>query len=697
MKPNADMITKILHNFRVNGKFDQDRLIIGRGVDEQLQLMIQEGSEGVATLTFDNKTFYRRPDLDKYLVDGCTLAYGDTLTGNPTATLYRGSETWCGENWFDPEMQIGNDTPTWEATGGTADSPEGTTWGSIYDSEKTLVSTYTVTGGSDPIGIRYTPSVAGERTFTILGTTDHPVFDETVTLYPYEKPVNDFTNSWVLAEEDVIWISDKFTDPDFPNTRYIMYIGGAGGPMPNQWRVHTIGSSDTGIYGVDWNNATNTPDFLGAQENVTWSNGEASAYPSSPSDWSTSGYQGVQPASFSMTNTEGSDPKLEYTNDGTTWYPFGGTGSAGITYEPIEFTGSDLQDDGTIHIQHNFNDKNVLCLGYTPQPKEIEYLDNQIVLDYSDQNSSNFTGAVWFVNSAQSMLVTPETPEPRNLPENLTSNTSDTNWSLTRSVVNSSNPNEGVESEDPEMFQMFDHDESTGCTFSGSAGALYRWNRSDLTPIKPEKLYIKQGDFLDLGAVADGMILFVYASNTIVTSPYDTGSLTEIANHVGGAAGNIEIDLSSNNQSYIYWYVMMVNAESGTIYEISEDPLGGGVIDPEEPSGSVVLPDPSIRISGCGIKEANGDYSVIPGQYWDQYVDATYLQNHTIVQLWTNGTGVLETNGAEPYIYPVGSDPSKVDPWYAGVVSTDPNDPLTVSVWITLDNGITPVPTLEAI
>lgn len=109
---------------------------------------------------------------------------------------------------------------------------------------------------------------------------------------------------------------------------------------------------------------------------------------------------------------EGSDPKLEYTNDGTTWYPFGGQGSVNLTYEPIEFTGSDLQNDGTIHIQHNFNDKNVLCLGCTPQPKEITYLDNKIVLDYSDQNNSNFTGAVWFVNSKQSMLPTvPEEPE----------------------------------------------------------------------------------------------------------------------------------------------------------------------------------------------------------------------------------------------------------------------------------------------
>lgn len=102
---------------------------------------------------------------------------------------------------------------------------------------------------------------------------------------------------------------------------------------------------------------------------------------------------------------EGSDPKLEYTNDGTTWYPFGGTGFAGIIYEPIEFTGSDLKNDGTLHIQHNFNNKNVLCLGCTPQPKEITYLDNEIVLDYSDQNSSNLSGAVWFINSQQSMLV----------------------------------------------------------------------------------------------------------------------------------------------------------------------------------------------------------------------------------------------------------------------------------------------------
>lgn len=105
----------------------------------------------------------------------------------------------------------------------------------------------------------------------------------------------------------------------------------------------------------------------------------------------------------------GSNPKLEYTNDGNTWHGFGEQGTVDLTYEPIEFDQSYLSSDGKITIQHDFNDKNVLCLGYTPQPKEIEYLDNQLVLDYSDQNGSNFSGAVWFVNSKQDMLSTDHT------------------------------------------------------------------------------------------------------------------------------------------------------------------------------------------------------------------------------------------------------------------------------------------------
>lgn len=94
---------------------------------------------------------------------------------------------------------------------------------------------------------------------------------------------------------------------------------------------------------------------------------------------------------------------IEYTDDGTMWHNIGMEKDA--TYEPILFTQSDLQNDGCIKIQHNFNNPNVLCLGYCPQPKEITYLDNELVLDYSDQNSSNLSGAVWFINSQQSMLV----------------------------------------------------------------------------------------------------------------------------------------------------------------------------------------------------------------------------------------------------------------------------------------------------
>lgn len=105
----------------------------------------------------------------------------------------------------------------------------------------------------------------------------------------------------------------------------------------------------------------------------------------------------------------GSNPNIEYTNDGNTWHGFGEQGTVDLTYEPIEFNASHLSGDGKITIQHNFNNKNVLCLGYTPQPKEIEYLDNQLVLDYSDQNEENLTGSVWFVNSLQSMLIQPYT------------------------------------------------------------------------------------------------------------------------------------------------------------------------------------------------------------------------------------------------------------------------------------------------
>lgn len=536
MKPNADMITKVLHNFRVNGKFDQDQLIIGRGVDEQLQLMI-----------------------------------------------------------------------------------------------------------SDTVGIRYTPKVTGERTFTILGTTDHPVFDETVTLYPYSKPVNDFTNSWVLADEDVIWISDKFTDPDFPNTRYIMYIGGAGGPNPNQWRVHTIGSSDTGIYGVDWNNASNTPDFLGAQENVTWSNGEASAYPSSPSDWSTSGYQGVQPTSFSMTNTEGSDPKLEYTNNGTTWYEFGRQGSVSLTYEPIEFNASHLSNDGKITIQHNFNDKNVLCLGCTPQPKEIEYLDNQIVLDYSDQNSSNFTGAVWFINSQQSML----TGGP-----------------------------------DPSQFSMVFCDTPIGSTSTYS------------------ELQLKPGTIFRLVKDTPGTDL--NSRKWVGETNRSTGSTYTIVHrdsddrwvfNVKGSDGTTQNDfvVATTSGHANPWDVpkweFQPDSELGVFY--------GQLFQPIDLTKLV------FRITDAGEPLLIGDYVEVPTTAWSQYASTKFTPDRTITHIYTNveyGDYVVEGNSVEPYIYHTTNSPGNpcTQPFYKGKVFTDSNDPLSVTAWEVV-NCVNPLPTLAVI
>lgn len=299
MKPNADMITKILSDLRVNGKVAQDRLLIGKGSDE--------------VLTF----------------------------------------------------------------------------------------------GSGNLKVRYTPQVTGGRTFTVLGSSNHDVYDEVVVLKPYPKPSNSFIAQWVLPASDTIWISDNLQDPNYSSWRLIMFVGrtnAASGNVPTRWALKTV-VNGSGAYGIDWA-TSNVQDFLGVDTNITWSNGEASSYPTSVNDWSTDGAQAKQPEQFSMSNVEGSIQKLEYTTDGSTWHALGEASSgATVVYEPIEFDQTYLDSTGKLHIQHNFNNKNVLCLGYTPQPKEITYLDNEIVLDYSDQNSSNLSGAVWFINSQQSMLV----------------------------------------------------------------------------------------------------------------------------------------------------------------------------------------------------------------------------------------------------------------------------------------------------
>ena len=96
---------------------------------------------------------------------------------------------------------------------------------------------------------------------------------------------------------------------------------------------------------------------------------------------------------------------IEYSNDGIIWNSFDNNNS--IEYEPIEFTESNLTS-GLLTINHNFNNSNIMCLGYSVIPKDITYQDNSVIFDYSDQ--STISGAVWFINSAQNMLANPPTP-----------------------------------------------------------------------------------------------------------------------------------------------------------------------------------------------------------------------------------------------------------------------------------------------
>ena len=636
MKPNADMITKILSDLRVNGKVAQDRLLIGKGSDE--------------VLTF----------------------------------------------------------------------------------------------GSGNLKVRYTPQVTGGRTFTVLGSSNHDVYDEVVVLKPYPKPSNSFIAQWVLPASDTIWISDNLQDPNYSSWRLIMFVGrtnAASGNVPTRWALKTV-VNGSGAYGIDWA-TSNVQDFLGVDTNITWSNGEASSYPTSVSGWSTDGSLAKQPEQFSMSNVEGSIQKLEYTTDGSTWHALGEASSgATVVYEPIEFDASHLSNDGKITIQHNFNDKNVLCLGYTPQPKEIEYLDNQIVLDYSDQNSSNLSGAVWFVNSKQEMLVVPVAPEILTVTGAGSSDVNGTYNLVAESEWSSCISDEdlaGVTSGSAYLnenrdYVLFDKTTAASRTITFmthkdlGSNPLYRADDVASGDATTATFTVVNGaspapTVTVGGGVADpeepsGQVKVSGAGISDAEGIYTltSGSASEPLEYTKEGTGWIIIRTMGYDpiHTHVYWSIRNTNTNA---YAYASESFGGTevkypweltwVMDPDgaEPvptveqytPTSVVLPSPSIRISNCGVEEANGDYSIIPEQYWDQYVDPTYLQNHTIVQLWTNGTGVLETNGAEPYIYPVGSDPSKVDPWYAGVVSTDPNDPLTVSVWITLDNGIAPVPTLEAI
>ena len=400
MKPTADMLTSILHNFRVNGRFDQDRLIIGRGIDEVLTVKLGEDQPGIKTATFNDVTYDRRPDLDQFAYNPSVIknVYGNVQEGTPSRIIYYDTnpKKWYGNNYSEGSS-IGSSTPIYAADGGTEDSLEGTVWHYLTGGVDTWTCSVGEIGGTYAPSIRYTPGQAGGKQYTFVGVAGDPVLGNQVTLTERPVPTTASATTYVHPNQTTVWTS-SLNDND---PQWIAFVGTDASPAAGSWTIMYLGE---GGWNIDF--GTLSWMFIG-NEYVTWDGNTPSCYIEDNSDWSVTGYYGANPSQLTMSDGESTPAKLEYTADGTTWYPFGGTGSASITYEPIEFTGSDLQDDGTIHIQHNFNNENVLCLGYTPQPKEIEYLDNQLVLDYSDQNSSNLTGAVWFMNSAQSMLVSP--------------------------------------------------------------------------------------------------------------------------------------------------------------------------------------------------------------------------------------------------------------------------------------------------
>lgn len=580
MKPNADMITKILSDLRVNGKVAQDRLLIGKGSDEVLMF------------------------------------------------------------------------------------------------------------GSGNLKVRYTPQVTGGRTFTVLGSSDHDVYDEVVILKPYPKPSNSFSEQWILPASDTIWISDNLQDPNYSSWRLIMFVGHsneASGDVPTRWTLKTVVNGG-GAYGIDW--ATpNIQDFLGVDTNITWSNGEASSYPTSVSDWSTDGSLAKQPEQFSMSNTESSVQKLEYTTDGSTWHALGEASSgATVVYEPIEFDQTYLDNTGKLHIQHNFNNKNVLCLGCTPQPKEIEYLDNQLVLDYSDQNSSNFTGAVWFVNSAQSMLVTPEEPSGQmrvsgagisdadgiytltsgSASEPLEYTKEGTSWVIARTMgydpththVNWSirNTNTNAYAYASESF--------------GGAEVKYPWELTwaiDPDGVEPvptveqytpsehndvvitSPIYVSgshptqvncDGKYETYDGSAASTVAPSGSTTVVVYFTMDGGfQITVIQNDTTGEVTFYLMDVSSQMDDAIVYFVGHPSNTSTNHYDPTQADwsLGPEGVDPIPKFG---LQPPGVYvISGAGTADVNGTYWAVPTEEWSNIFNGTTLNN--MQHCWTNGTYYL--------------------------------------------------------
>ena len=399
MKPNADMITKILHNFRVNGKFDQDRLIIGRGIDEVLTIKVGEDQPGIKTATFNDVTYYRRPDLDQFAYNPSIIknVYGNVQEGTPSRIIYYDTNPnkWYGNNYSEGSS-IGSSTPIYAADGGTEDSLEGTVWHYLTGGVDTWTCSVGEIGDTYAPSIRYTPGQAGGKQYTLVGVAGDPVLGNQVTLTERPVPTTASATTYVHPNQTTVWTS-SLNDND---PQWIAFVGTDASPAAGSWTIMYLGE---GGWNIDF--GTLSWMFIG-NEYVTWDGNTPSCYIEDNSDWSVTGYYGANPSQLTMSYGESIPAKLEYTTDGSTWHSLAGTSGGGtVEYEPIVFTHTDLQPDGTLKIQHDFNDQFPMCLGYTPEPRNLTLLQHQIILDYSDQNSSNLSGAVWFVGSKQSMLL----------------------------------------------------------------------------------------------------------------------------------------------------------------------------------------------------------------------------------------------------------------------------------------------------
>lgn len=159
--------THVLDDLRVQGRFNQDGLVIGRGISEQLVFQTGYAEEGVITYTLSgcgyasvNATFYRRADLDSTLNAGCDSFFGEKEVDRPSFALFHdgNKNCWCLEEFNG--TSAGHVTPMYQTNEDTLD--ENSTWQYNMGPSPapTTVVKHEVPGKVAP-AIRFTPGVEG--------------------------------------------------------------------------------------------------------------------------------------------------------------------------------------------------------------------------------------------------------------------------------------------------------------------------------------------------------------------------------------------------------------------------------------------------------------------------------------------------------------------------------------------------------